>query len=599
MTVEVLPAATAIRQQREAVLRSAPLYVQACPGAGKTRVIVDRHLAGGQGASGRAVLSFTNIACDELTRRCREAGKPELAAFPNYIGTIDTFLWRYLVRPFLKSGRHWHRIDSWDRIDAFVEVGTGTNRHKVFLNDFLWNRDPAAEQCTAQLQRRKRSVKSYNALLKQGKLDEAALAAIDRRDDLARKGYVTGHEIRIMALRTLRQKHAEAIAILAGRFSEIVVDEAQDCSAHDLAILSELHVAGIPLVFVCDPDQAIYEFRGALPTNIRAFGAKLGSPVELTGNWRSSPAICGFAATLRPAAAGRPADVAVGPNSDEPAGVLLISASGSSQATKALTIFNDHADSMGITERQRVVLAHAGTSLPAATGASASSPPGNYSARVAWAAAVVKASNSSQRNVAYEILQRTLLRYWYDDTDHRSIEAICDSVGLAPWRLRQLAGQLAVALPAVDQGTFAEWCKEANDQLRNLPPKPGMTRLDRAGSLSAKGDLKDKTPREAGGAPSVASTARVRASNVHQFKGDEEDGVLVVVPSGARTDALVDAWLSGNHPAEVAENLRVLYVAATRARRLLAVALPADARTRLTQLLKEKNVPFDLATGQG
>jgi DNA helicase-2/ATP-dependent DNA helicase PcrA len=194
------------------------LYVQACPGAGKTRIIVERHLAEAHGARGRAVLSFTNIACEEVMRRCREAGKPELAAFPHYVGTIDTFLWRYLVRPFLKPGRQWHRIDSWDRIDAYAEVGTGTNRHRVFLNDFQWSREPDADECTAQLQRKKRSIKSYNALVKQNKLEAAALAAILKRNDLAGKGYITGHEIRIMALRTLRQRQADPAPWARTRF---------------------------------------------------------------------------------------------------------------------------------------------------------------------------------------------------------------------------------------------------------------------------------------------------------------------------------------------------------------------------------------------
>jgi superfamily I DNA/RNA helicase len=257
--------AAAIQRQQQAVQHPAPLYIQACPGAGKTTVIVDRHVAGASDGRGRAVVSFTNVAGDEVARRCRQAGKPELASFPNYVGTIDTFFWRYLVRPFLTRGRLWHRIDSWDRIDATVEVKSGANRHKVRLNDFQWSRDPDAKQCSAQLQSKRRNIKTYKALESQGLLEWAAQVAVEKRDQLALGGYLTGHEIRIRALRTLREQHDDAVAMLSGRFDEIVIDEAQDCSAHDLAILGQLRDAGIPLVFVCDPDQAIYEFRGAVP----------------------------------------------------------------------------------------------------------------------------------------------------------------------------------------------------------------------------------------------------------------------------------------------------------------------------------------------
>jgi DNA helicase-2/ATP-dependent DNA helicase PcrA len=524
---------------------------------------------------------------------------PELGEFPNYVGTIDTFLWRYLVRPFLKSGRLWHRIDSWDRIDAAVEVGTGANRHKVFLNDFQWSRDPDAQQCTARLQPKKRAIKSYKALSTRGLLDTAGLAAVRKRRALVDEGYVTGHEIRILALQTLRQKHADAIAMLSGRFHEIVVDEAQDCSAHDLAILSQLHDAGIPLVFVCDPDQAIYEFRGALPASIRAFGQSLGARIDLQGNWRSSPAICGLAATLRPTTAARETDLPVGPYRDDATSVLLIGTDGS-QPDEALAVFNDHAHRMGILEESRVTLAHAGTALPTAAGVPAPQPPANYSARVAWAAVIAKSNdkNASRRHVANDILKRALLRYWYAeaDTGDRSVVAICDNLGVDTWRLRQLAGQLATALPDVDHGNFVDWCREANNRLKLLPPHPGMTRLDQSGHLSAIGSLKAKTPRAASEVLWSGSTNAARTSVVHQIKGEEEDAVLVIVPSDSRTGALINAWTTGNHPRDIAENLRVLYVATTRARRLLAIAIPKEAQNRVAALLKLKDVPFELTT---
>ncbi|WP_436493193.1 UvrD-helicase domain-containing protein [Actinokineospora sp. HUAS TT18] len=590
---------TAIQQQQLAVRHSAPLYVQACPGAGKTRVIVDRHLAGARGGRGRAVVSFTNVACAEIARRCRQAGTPELASFPHYVGTIDTFLWRYLVRPFLKSDRLWHRIDSWDRIDATVEVRSGTNRHIVRLNDFQWSRTPGTERCSADLQPKRRNIVTYKALSNQGLLNEAARLAVAKRDQLARAGYITGHEIRIKALRTLQERHNDAVAMLSGRFHEIVIDEAQDCSAHDLAILGLLRDAGIPLIFVCDPEQAIYEFRGALPASIRAFGEGLGARVDLTGNWRSSPAICGLAATLRPTTASKAPDIPVGLNRDEPAGILLIHTDGL-QPDEALSVFNDHADTVGIAAHDRLVLAHAGTSLPAASRASAPQPPTNYSARVAWAATIAKSTHNitSVRDVAYDILQRALLRYWYTDTDtdNRSVAAICDSLGIDTWRLRRQAGRLATALPDIDQGTFATWCPAANSQFKLLPPQPGMARLDQSGHLSATGSRRNQTPRAAGGAPALGPTTPVRASVIHQIKGEEEDAVLVIVPPDPRTSDLIDAWVTGDHPADVAENLRVLYVAATRARRLLAIALPDSAQSRIASLLKDQDVPFELAS---
>jgi hypothetical protein len=422
---------------------------------------------------------------------------------------------------------------------------------------------------------------------------------VQKRNQLAKQGHITGHEIRIRALRTLRDHRTHTITILSSRFDEIVIDEAQDCSALDLAILNELRDAGLPLVFVCDPDQAIYEFRGALPDNVRAFGDSLGTRIDLVGNWRSSPAICGLAATLRPATPARSADDPVGPNHDEPAGILLIHTDGS-QPDQALAAFNTHSDTMSIATENRLVLAHAAAKLPSTTRTAASTPPSNYSARVAWAATITKSQvNSTQlRESAYEILQRARLRYWYadTDTDNRTVTAICDSLGIDSWRLRQLAAQLATALPDVDQGTFAAWCTAANAQLKLLPPQPGMTRQSKSGCLRAAGNIAKRSPRAAGGAPNSDAKIPARASVVHQVKGEEEDAVLIIVPADNRTDSLVNAWLSGEHAAEVAESLRVLYVAATRARRLLAIALPDGSCDRVITLLKDKGVPFELIT---
>lgn len=548
------------------------------------------------GLTGPTVLDI--LACDEVTRRCREAGQPHLAAFPNFVGTIDTFLWRYLVRPFLTPGRSWNRIDSWDRIGATVEVWDGKIPHTLRLSDFQWTREPDAAQCRAQLQFKAKNARAYKTLESKGLLDTAAQQAVHQRDTLAKQGHITGHEARIRALRTLREQRDDAIAIVSGRFDEIVIDEAQDCSVLDLAILSELRNAGIPLVFVCDPDQAIYEFRGAQPNRVRSFGESLGSRIDLVGNWRSSPAICALAATLRPTSAARPMDDPVGPNHDEQTRILLIPAN-DFRNDEALTVFNTYADTKDIAAERRLVLAHAAAKLPGTAHNTASAPPDNYSARAAWAAGVIGSdtTNAAIRESAYEILERVILRYWYTDadTDNRTIATACEHLDIDRSRLRHLAARMATGLPSPDETLFADWCTAANAHLKIIPPHPGMTRVDTRGSLRAGASAAGTVRGARRAAPSLTGL-RTRASVIHQVKGEEEDAVLVIVPNDNRTDALIKAWLSGHHTAEVAESLRVLYVAATRARRLLALALPSIHCDDVAAHLNDKNVPCETLT---
>ncbi|WIX82881.1 UvrD-helicase domain-containing protein [Amycolatopsis carbonis] len=597
-TLEQRRAAARDRQQR-AITQPAPLYVQACPGAGKTRVIVDRHLTSTRsGHRGRAVLSFTHVACDEVVRRCRDASQPHLATFPNFVGTIDTFLWRYLVRPFLSSDRTWNRIDSWDRISATVEVWDGKMPHTLRLSDFQWSREPDAAHCRAQLLFKVRNAKSYKTLESKGLLDAAAEQAIHRRNELARQGHVTGHEARIRALRALREQRNDAIALVAGRFDEIVIDEAQDCSGLDLAILAELRDANVPLVFVCDPDQAIYEFRGAQPDRVRTFGESLGSSIDLVGNWRSSAAICALAATLRPASVTRPKDDPVGPNHAEQDGILLIPAD-KAQDVHALAAFNAYAETRDIPAEHRLVLSHAAAKLPSTAQNTTLTPPDNYSARAAWAVRIMASDTAptTLRETATEILERTILRYWYTDTDTelRTVGTACESLGVERSRLRILAARMASALPSPDSTPFVDWCAAGNSYLRTIPPDPAMTRRDNSGSLRNSASAATVVQALRRGAEPTPET-RIRGSVIHQVKGEEEDAVLVVVPDDARTDALVDAWFSGVHSADVAESLRVLYVAATRARRLLALALPTAHCHELADYLKTKDVACEVLT---
>ena len=100
--------------QERVITADLSFAVIACPGAGKTRVIVDRHLNRAVPVrQGRAITSFTRVAAAEVQRRCKTAGRLDLMGHPHFIGTLDTFLWLHLVRPFLPTDRVWRRLDSW------------------------------------------------------------------------------------------------------------------------------------------------------------------------------------------------------------------------------------------------------------------------------------------------------------------------------------------------------------------------------------------------------------------------------------------------------------------------------------------------------
>lgn len=83
-------------EQNTAIKHSGSAFITACPGAGKTRILVERaKLVMGTINDGRgiALLSFTRAAVSELESRLRLEVLFNSHAFSHFIGTFDSFIW--------------------------------------------------------------------------------------------------------------------------------------------------------------------------------------------------------------------------------------------------------------------------------------------------------------------------------------------------------------------------------------------------------------------------------------------------------------------------------------------------------------------------
>ena len=113
-----------LSEQQAKVLLSTTRVVEAGPGSGKTRALVERYLQEAQESTrGIALISFTNAAVDEVRRRA--SSTPELLRAPHFVGTIDSFLHRFIVTPAEVSrlGRAPIYRASWDDLpDEFRAV---------------------------------------------------------------------------------------------------------------------------------------------------------------------------------------------------------------------------------------------------------------------------------------------------------------------------------------------------------------------------------------------------------------------------------------------------------------------------------------------
>ncbi|TDQ54447.1 UvrD-helicase domain-containing protein [Actinorugispora endophytica] len=543
----------AYRAQREVVdtdvRPGVPLLVRACPGAGKTRVIVERHLTRPlPPRKGRAIVSFTKVAGRELRRRCQEQGLPESAGFPNFIGTLDTFFWLHLVRPYLgtlpEEGRTWRRLESW------------------------WDHPKGRE-------------KEYGD-----------------HPDLAGKGYLTGDQVRKLARRLLAEEGtgSRITGFLTARFDELIVDEAQDCSNEDLGILATLGERGLPLVLVEDPDQRIYGFRekGALrevPPLLRS------APVmRLRHNWRSSQTICDLAATLRTSGGSRP-DTATGQHQDDGTPITLIPLP--EQGVDHVRAFCAEAGKLGIRQSERLVVAYAGASLPVEL-AGASCLPESPFGRMAWAVGVLRApvAPRRQREKARRIIRENILDVWYG-ADERLEEERREKHGVTGEGLTRATALVLRDLPSLDEPA-EKWRIGAREAFERYRPGPGLSSPVGVPDWSGAWWERDARPaREVGGHGVAALASQVevgRVTTIHQAKGGEADAVLIVVPKrgkqGDSSAKTIRQWLARTPVKGKDEEARnVLYVAATRARRLLAFAMGEEQVRLVEAFLEERGIP--------
>lgn len=561
----------AVAAQEEAITAAAPLFVRACPGAGKTHVIVSRHLRGPTVAlrHGRALLSFTRAASTQMRRRCHREGRPEATAFPHYIGTLDAFIWDVLVSPHLTASKPLRLLDTWDRVQAEVRLD-----RTMPLSGFTFQRNPVNKQDSV---RRDLLSRDHERVVNDSSYswDIWEKAALDARREQYQAGYVTGHESRILAL-----MHLDAGENVAGplrsRFTEIVVDEAQDCSITDLAILEKLHSIGIPLVVVADPDQSIYGWRDADLSHLHALEAELGRTVELNGNWRSSPTICRFAATLR--SGNRPPDDAVRPPQIDSPVILLPTTFPKGGMPRhvptdrpVVNVFLDHARDYEVDASDCLITAYKRTHLPVKN----RRPDGNTATMLAHARRIVHSATADQAlaDDACRIGARLLLRYWFPDAPSQgSIEARCAAANVDYGDIVRRAYGFLYALPEPN----ANWFKDVNLKLKAWRRPPGAAPRGVIGQLRGKAE-----------GPRATSTAAVlfRSDNIHQVKGDEHSGVLLLVPDD---DASV-RWIGGDPAAD--ELLRNWYVAVTRAQRLIAVGIPQDHLDALARHLHARQIP--------
>ena len=317
--------------QRQAVEHTgAPLIVLAGPGSGKTRVIVHRiaHLIEELGVEPESIvaLTFTNKAAEEMRRRLAEIlgssaradrviastfhsfGLRLIRQFADLAGwrsepmIVDEGQQRALMRMVIEEAEGESQWDfsrmAYDRYSALPSAlqFIGVCRNRAILPEDTevyatrWAEVFASHSGELDDEERlaeetKIAIFRYRARLYRG-FEEACYE----------RGWVTFDDLQTQALRLLRE-HDEVRAIVRTDHRHLVVDEFQDVNRVQIELLKCLAGPHHDLCVVGDDDQAIYGFRGSIPSGFRQVTEHWPDTqtIELTENYRSTAVIVGAA----------------------------------------------------------------------------------------------------------------------------------------------------------------------------------------------------------------------------------------------------------------------------------------------------------------
>ncbi len=568
--------------QADFVRHADGVCVEACPGAGKTHAIVGRlaRLLTETGSRrGVAVLSFTNAARDELLLRCRESGLGDISKVPNYIGTVDSFINQFVFSPLVREElpESPRVVDSWDRMGVRITPrGINLRGAVIGLDKFCPKKHTIPE---AKLNQQIRSLFEANQ-------KTFELSARLRRNGLWKNGYFSASDARYIARELLDKPKGKALgAVLERRFLEVIIDEGQDSNPEDLKLFRWLQKNGVRVTFVCDPDQAIYAFRGVSVESIRTFQGEYShaQQIRLTSNFRSSGAVCDLAATLR---SGRGADKAAGSYRDvtHPIGIVTYASALDARVGEEL---RRQIDARGFQPEDAIVLSHGAKDGPLAFGRrhSRASVPTNNLGALAHAVSNFRATQqvSDARMSAVRAIEGMLLEL-VGKGKHKEPLTQLKEMENASRVLRRQASQVLSSLSHGPEVSPTAWRARALETFGTL-----ALALPKGKSLKTflRQPPKDswfELLTEGGG-------SEIRCSTVHHAKGREYDAVCVVLPSGKNTDELIDSWVSDIEGDS--ESLRVLYVAVTRAKQFVQLALPAKHADRVMTFLEDADLQVD------
>lgn len=547
---------TLSEKQKSIVLNTGKFVVKACPGSGKTYSVAARirYLLENwkEPYKGIAAISFTNTAWEEIhDKLINKFNLKRKIAFPHFLGTIDSFLNKYIFLP------HGHLVMECNTRPELVGAPHGIWSGRYFSDSFfdLLTYDVDGNIITLEPRKMPKNWQSNKRI-------------INSKQTYTKKGYATQSDANYFSLKVL-EDYPKIAKLIADRFPVFIIDEAQDTSEIQMRIIDAIINQGLnDISLIGDPDQAIFEWNNARPD---LFNSKYElwseNSILLNENRRSSQTICDFTFPLSSldekseAVNEKVKDIGYLPE--------IISYSDLTvQSTINKFIEKCKSYNIDITKKNVAVLFR--------SKAFVSSLFSNRKQENYWTVDNIYTKDFALGKYLYDngevkkgikLIESACFKV-QNNRSHfsaKQLNEIIRKIGFVEYK--NLIHNIIDLLPETTV-TISEWIKKANTSFKNLGINYTLSINKKFNDYSFD-DIFANT---------IENNLPYHIGTVHSVKGETYDAVLLFLKNKGAVGSHYKTLLKNNISINENEELRIVYVGLTRPRKFLTLAVIEDAK---------------------
>ena len=548
----------------------------ACPGSGKTTSIVyklkeliEEMTKTYSLGIGVLCLSFTNKACDEIKFKYKEMHGTSIV-YPNEVMTIDSFVTQYIVL------KYWYLIDE-------LAKPTIINEEKI-LHNLFFHRYNGKDAILSDLRKYGKLPHLYAPEKIEylgNNMFKMESQKVSRNDGIKYEyccdvlkiklhlGVLNSMDALLIAVKILK-KYPDVAKSLVNRFPYIILDEAQDTSQLQFDMIELLKEAGVKNIeLVGDVNLSIYEWRNAKPKLFLEYSRKADwKHLNLMENRRSVQRIIDLYSRLTPK--GYPKIVSYQVN-DAKIPIEIIRYD-EGQEKIAIDRFCEISNTYGL--NSRLVLVRGKTDLVKLSAIKSRIEP--WKSKLPYE--IIDAQLLYAQNKIKEALRKinwACARIICGEEHFEDVKNyINDNKDRVDYRI--ILMQILKSLPPLSS-SFNEWDEQVRTLLKEKLEIPDNINFEFKKKMSGEcmRDLKSQPVSNYYG-QIVENT--IMPQTIHSVKGASVDAVLLFLHDqpGAQVISFKDIPNNANGLDNILEKHRLIYVACSRAKQFLALAVPSS-----------------------